>query len=457
MVDERAVRIREIKAIRTIEGIFDEIVARIRRDFPEHENIFDVVEYHFSEIDRPLTYQKIFKLIKEIYTLSFQQALEYLKRRGKLKAEISAAEIPSDYPIHTLTRRTLEHMSYISDDIKRKLKDSLTDGYLKGESIEELSRRVQIIWEVERHRATRLARTITNEVYNQGHLEAYSFSGVVKKVEYIAALDKRTSEICRRMHGSVWEISDPSILKPPLHFNCRSRLVPYFGRKKSAAKLPIKLMKQVARFRTEFADEGKKFERILGREVKKRAKKTVKTSLKDLSERNRDKIIAEELWEKSERTNREFAAIVTERGEIFRIRGGRRSVNIWNVASKLEEAGIKYEGYHTHPNDVCAPSFEDIFAFLFRENQTKTKIVTRKKIFIIERTKDTPLLEDLNWIANFSAIKKEYVDLAFNYARELEKSGMELLEAHEIGYRKALKDLNKKYNLNLKFEEVLIK
>jgi len=465
-MSEREVRRKEYRAIREIEGIFDEIIENIIRDLPEvgEQRAFDLIDHHFDAIHLPITHQRIFRLLKDIYVFSFNSALEKLKKMGVLESSISAANIPSDYDVHRLTGLTLSHLANISEDIKRKMKNSLADGYLEGESIEELSRRVRVIWEVDRHRATRLARTVTNEVYNTGHLEAYSFSGVVKKVEYVAALDERTSEICRRMHGSVWEISDPSILKPPLHFNCRSRLVPYFGRKKSAAKLPMKLMRQVARFRTEFADEGKKFERILRREVKKRAKKTVKIPVKELSERDRDRIIAEELWEKTERNKREFAAIVTERGELRRVSGRKHSVNTWNAVEDLESAGIKYESYHSHPNDVVAPSFNDIAVLILRKNQIKEKIVGKKKIFIVEKTKDTPSAKDLGWQHRFSSqalspeaerVRSEYEELANKYFKKLKDEVPDVYERTEIAYRQALKDLNRMYNLNLKFEEIM--
>jgi len=71
---------------------------------------------------------------------------------------------------------------------------------------------------------------VTNDVYNRAHIERYEDSGVVDGVQFSAHIDDRTSEICEMLNGTIWALGDPDIQVPPLHFNCRSRLVPYFGK-----------------------------------------------------------------------------------------------------------------------------------------------------------------------------------------------------------------------------------
>lgn len=72
-----------------------------------------------------------------------------------------------------------------------------------------------------------IARTAITHVSNRAHMLAYEQNAdVVSGVEYVATLDLRTTEICARWDGTVWKNGDPRIQVPPLHFNCRSQLVP---------------------------------------------------------------------------------------------------------------------------------------------------------------------------------------------------------------------------------------
>tara|TARA_R100001443_G_scaffold37657_2_gene51222 strand:- start:1738 stop:3531 length:1794 start_codon:yes stop_codon:yes gene_type:complete len=72
-----------------------------------------------------------------------------------------------------------------------------------------------------------IARTAITHIANRGHLAAYEQNAdVLKGVEFTATLDSRTTEICARWDGTVFSLDDPKKQTPPLHFNCRSVLVP---------------------------------------------------------------------------------------------------------------------------------------------------------------------------------------------------------------------------------------
>ena len=72
-----------------------------------------------------------------------------------------------------------------------------------------------------------IARTAITYIANRGHMAAYEQNAdVLTGVEFTATLDSRTTEICARWDGTVWDVDDPKKQTPPLHFNCRSVLVP---------------------------------------------------------------------------------------------------------------------------------------------------------------------------------------------------------------------------------------
>lgn len=70
----------------------------------------------------------------------------------------------------------------------------------------------------------RYARTKFTEVINNARVEYFNDTGVVDAYQYSAVLDDRTSDICAGLHGKIFKAGDEPV--PPLHFNCRSILVP---------------------------------------------------------------------------------------------------------------------------------------------------------------------------------------------------------------------------------------
>lgn len=75
--------------------------------------------------------------------------------------------------------------------------------------------------------ANRLLRTEGARVATAADRKIYSDLGL-KDYEYMATLDRRTSDICRRMNGKVYALKDleEGYNAPPMHPNCRSTTVP---------------------------------------------------------------------------------------------------------------------------------------------------------------------------------------------------------------------------------------
>jgi len=70
----------------------------------------------------------------------------------------------------------------------------------------------------------RYARTKFTEVTNKGRLDYFKSTGVVGAYQYSAVLDAQTTHICRGLHSKVFKAGTEPV--PPLHFNCRSLLIP---------------------------------------------------------------------------------------------------------------------------------------------------------------------------------------------------------------------------------------
>lgn len=114
------------------------------------------------------------------------------------------------------------------DALVKHIKQNLTAGIIRGDSIQKMSRQMKKDLNVLYYQAERLVRTETNYAMNQGHLKGYADSGVVEKYEFLAAIDSRTSKLCKNQNGKVYKLSDTvvGVNFPPLHPHCRSTVIP---------------------------------------------------------------------------------------------------------------------------------------------------------------------------------------------------------------------------------------
>ena len=105
------------------------------------------------------------------------------------------------------------------DALVKHIKQNLTAGIIRGDSIQKMSRQLKKDLNVLYYQAERLVRTETNYAMNQGHLKGYADSGVVEKYEFLAAIDSRTSKLCKNQNGEVYKLSDAvvGVNFPPLH------------------------------------------------------------------------------------------------------------------------------------------------------------------------------------------------------------------------------------------------
>ena len=193
-----------------------------------------------KDLKREVVKKRIELITAPLFYLGIAHADELIEQyrpkttsAGRAPPYLAAAKPPTSYNemlIILLTKHTMDSMVYVADTTRQKLIDSLKEGYANGEGIPALTKRVQSEWLTNKVSAKRFARTFTNEVYNQAHFNRYQESTVVDGIQFSAHLDSRTSEQCRMLNMTIWAKGDPAIQSPPLHFNCRSRHLPYFGK-----------------------------------------------------------------------------------------------------------------------------------------------------------------------------------------------------------------------------------
>ena len=75
------------------------------------------------------------------------------------------------------------------------------------------------------HQIKTIVRTSVNQVQNQASQAVYAANKkVAPRYEYVATLDSKTSNVCKRLDGRKFQYNKGPT--PPQHFNCRSTTVP---------------------------------------------------------------------------------------------------------------------------------------------------------------------------------------------------------------------------------------
>ena len=146
-----------------------------------------------------------------------------------------------------LAQKAFGFAGIVQDDMLKKLNAILANGIEKGWSAERIAREIEKVIggftgkagllkpdgkAVTPSAIMRSVRTNTTSAYNLGRREFYqdpAQGDTIKGVQFSAIIDSRTSDICRHLDGKVFNSDDTDAINrftPPLHFNCRSVLVP---------------------------------------------------------------------------------------------------------------------------------------------------------------------------------------------------------------------------------------
>jgi SPP1 gp7 family putative phage head morphogenesis protein len=116
------------------------------------------------------------------------------------------------------------------DALVRGLQTTIPQALIRGEA---LKRTVEIALgklQGSEYNVRRIIKTEQSYLVHKATASGYAASGVVQEYEFLATLDKKTSEVCRGTDKQVFNLKDlrVGINYPPLHPNCRSTVTPYF-------------------------------------------------------------------------------------------------------------------------------------------------------------------------------------------------------------------------------------
>ena len=112
--------------------------------------------------------------------------------------------------------------------LKNAMVEELTQMLIQGKGVKETSKALSKRLDADLKNCIRLMQTEHSYFMGESTAKAYNELGV-KKYQFLATLDKRTSEICQSLDGKVFDLKDRvvGVNASPMHVHCRSCEIPY--------------------------------------------------------------------------------------------------------------------------------------------------------------------------------------------------------------------------------------
>ncbi len=194
--------------------------------------------------DAEANLKRLIALFAPLYTDHVREA----GQQAMLLVGVAGFDFEDPYVTRFLTSRNKKVSQGIDQETDKQLRAELVAGLAEGESIAELTARVEKVYGAAAgFRAERIARTETIRANNFASQAAWMQSEVVESKEWFTAKDERVCEFCGPMDGRIVGLKDryfdkgdtfdgrdggtlkldyEAIEGAPLHSNCRCTLLP---------------------------------------------------------------------------------------------------------------------------------------------------------------------------------------------------------------------------------------
>lgn len=127
-----------------------------------------------------------------------------------------------------------EQLRDLNANTKKRVITEFRLGMIEGSSVGDMVRRIRGtkqagyadgVWNTTRREVSSFVRTAANHIGSKAREELYvKNSDVIAHVLWVSTLDARTTEVCASMDGKTFKVGEG--VRPPLHYNCRSIVIP---------------------------------------------------------------------------------------------------------------------------------------------------------------------------------------------------------------------------------------
>lgn len=226
----------DFKAIKTKLVDYDNSVMNDLRPFVQKSinDLIDQVEkkkiiqnQNLDRIDSlSMKYKKDMQLIlKKSFTELYQDAQSQAQNEILKSNFAKKKPLASDKFLEVIENETFKFIGDYEYTILKRTRAELIAAIKDGKPLSSVKGVLDTeLEELSEVQMERFARTKHTEVLNNGRVEFFQDSGVVAGYQYSAILDDVTSDICSGLHNKKFVAGTEPI--PPMHFNCRSLLIP---------------------------------------------------------------------------------------------------------------------------------------------------------------------------------------------------------------------------------------
>ena len=153
------------------------------------------------------------------------------------------SKLPTDRTVQKIVNTSLMDGLTLSSWLEMKdnklkllLKNNIEQAVVQGETIPQIVARLKPLLTINKEGVKALAITAVSTITNQVRMQTYKENeDIFKGYEHNSTLDKNTTVTCGTRDGALWDLNGKGLNKqgkdnkfrtPPLHFRCRSLLLP---------------------------------------------------------------------------------------------------------------------------------------------------------------------------------------------------------------------------------------
>jgi SPP1 gp7 family putative phage head morphogenesis protein len=234
----------------TIEGMFSEVAAEVRKRLPylvklprsalrekKHRNQLDLLILRKRAISTAKLGETLIQLTDELKELALLEA-EWSVRalRSAIPIEVSLTK-PSERMLVAAFEQKPIHGQLLKEwfgpsglgHVDAAMSGAIRRGLADGLGVEQITRSIigknRSVAKTFRNNVRGTTRTLISGVSNQAREDTWAKNDdIVEKVQFVATLDRRTTDICAGLDSKIYKINEGP--RPPMHMQCRSTTTP---------------------------------------------------------------------------------------------------------------------------------------------------------------------------------------------------------------------------------------
>lgn len=175
--------------------------------------------------------QEMKSFMKDLFMESYNRSQKEFFPKVEKKFAMSEEMLPDEF-LEVIDAEAFKLVGDYSVNVTNKMRNTVIQGIKNGVNERDLLAQLKDLGQTETDKWLKtVIRTKSTELFNRGRKSFWDNDEFAKQIieayQFSAILDDRTSDVCRFLDGKIYEKGEfISNVVPPLHFNCRSLLVP---------------------------------------------------------------------------------------------------------------------------------------------------------------------------------------------------------------------------------------